>query len=72
MGFYKKENSLIMSVRDQNWNRIETIEIDLDKLQLLQSRGHSDQPTKYHGEIIELVNKKLLPRIKKMKTADAV
>jgi len=72
MKFYKKEESLIMSVRDQDWNRIETIEIDLDKLQLIQSRGHSDQPTKYHGEIIELVNKKLLPRIKKMKTAEAV
>jgi len=25
-----------------------------------------------NGEIIELVNKKLLPRIKKMKTAEAV
>lgn len=53
--YFKKEHSLILSARDVNGNRLETIELDLRTLQVVQSRGKFNKQTPYHDEIVELV-----------------
>jgi len=54
--YYLKVNSLILSATIDG-KRIETIEISLDTLKVLQSRGACNQNTEYHDRIIQLVNK---------------
>ena len=54
-GYWKKEKSLILSAR-YNDEVVETIEIDLEKKRLLQARGKSNRPSKYHEIIIDIVN----------------
>lgn len=54
--YYLKENSLILSATIDG-KRIETIEISLKTLKVVQSRGVCNKNTKYHDQIINLVNK---------------
>jgi hypothetical protein len=63
--YYSKEDSLILSARI-NDTPIETIEISLSKLKILQSRGYGNQPTEHNKKIISLV-KKNLNKIKELK-----
>ena len=53
--YYRKENSLILSATIGN-KRIETVEVDLKKLCVVQSRGVCNQNTEYHDRIVNLVN----------------
>lgn len=53
--YYKKPNSLILSAKDKDGKRIETIEIDLKTFQVIQSRGVCNHNTDRHNEIIKLV-----------------
>lgn len=53
--YYLKENSLILSATIEG-KRIETIEVSLDTLQVIQSRGVCNQNTPYHDQIMSLVN----------------
>ena len=53
--YYLKENSLILSATIEG-KRIETIEVSLDTLQVIQSRGVCNQNTPYHDQIVSLVN----------------
>jgi hypothetical protein len=53
--YFKKDNSLILSARSGE-ERFETVEISLSPLKLIQSRGPCNQDSRYHKEIIELVN----------------
>lgn len=53
--YYKKANSLILSATI-NGKRLETVEVSLSKLQVIQSRGVCNQDTEYHDRIVELVN----------------
>ena len=53
--YYLKENSLILSATIKG-RRIETIEVNLDTLKVVQSRGVCNQNTEYHDQIINLVN----------------
>lgn len=55
MGYYKKDNSLILSAKDKEGNRIETIEIDLKTFKVVQSRGVCNKNTDKHDEIVKLV-----------------
>lgn len=55
-GYYKRGNSLILSVRDKENNRLETVEVDLATMSVAQSRGKFNQPTDYHEEIVQLMN----------------
>lgn len=57
--YYKKKDSLILSAKDKQGNRIETIEVSTKTFQLLQSRGKHNQNTPYHTEIINLVNQNM-------------
>lgn len=52
--YFKKEDCLIISARIGS-ERIETIELNLKTLQVVQSRGVCNTNTKYHDRIIGLV-----------------
>lgn len=54
--YYLKPNSLILSATIDG-KRVETIEVSLKTLKVLQSRGVCNKNTEYHERIIELVNK---------------
>ncbi len=55
MGYYKQKDSLILSARI-NDSRIETVEVSLKTLSVVQSRGHCNSNTEYHDRIVNLVN----------------
>lgn len=57
-GYYKRTDCLILSARIGN-KRIETIEVSLKTLNIVQSRGTCNQNTEYHDQIIGLVNKNI-------------
>lgn len=71
--YYAKPDSLIFSARIDD-KPIETVELSLSKMKVVQSRGKGNNATEYNKQIIELVNKNL-PIIKKkykeLKTAAA-
>lgn len=58
-GYYKNKNSLILSAKDTNGKRIETIEVDLKKFSVVQSRGVCNKNTERHEEILELMNENM-------------
>lgn len=53
--YYNRKDSLILSARI-NGQRIETVEVSLDKLEVVQSRGLQNNNTEYHDTIVSLVN----------------
>ncbi len=53
--YYKREGALILSARIDE-KRIETIEVSLVTMQVLQSRGVCNQNTPYHDRILQLMN----------------
>ena len=53
--YYLKPNSLILSATIEG-KRVETIEVNLDTLQVVQSRGVCNKNTEYHEQIVNLVN----------------
>lgn len=59
MGYYKKRESLILSARDRQGNRLETVEVNLDSFKVVQSRGLQNSCTSAHDEIISLVEKNM-------------
>lgn len=64
--YYKKDNSLILSAR-VNGERVETIEVDLQRFKIVQSRGKYNSTTKYHDRIIDLIESNM-KQIKAIKT----
>lgn len=56
--YYKKKDSLIMSAQ-VNGVRIETIEMNLATLKVVQSRGLKNQATEYNARILSLLNRNL-------------
>ena len=53
--YYLKENSLILSATIEG-RRIETIEVNLDTLKVVQSRGVCNKNTEYHDQVVSPVN----------------
>ena len=53
--YYLKEDSLILSATIEG-RRIETIEVSLRTLEVVQSRGVCNKNTEYHEQIVNLVN----------------
>ena len=53
--YYLREDSLILSATIEG-RRIETIEVSLQTLKVLQSRGACNKNTEYHEQIVNLVN----------------
>lgn len=57
-GYYKRLDSLLLTAK-VNGVREETIEVDLKRYQLVQSRGVCNQNSKYHDRIVNLVNENM-------------
>ncbi len=57
-GYHSKTDSLILSACIDG-NRIETIEISISGLRIIQSRGVCNKNTKYHNQILDLVNRNI-------------
>lgn len=55
MEYYKRKDSLILSARIKD-HRIETVEVSLNSLSVVQSRGYCNSNSKYHDRIVNLVN----------------
>ena len=55
-GYYKKADTLILSAKDLEGNRVETIEINLKTYKVAQSRAVCNGVSKYHDEIISTLN----------------
>ena len=51
-GYYAKKESLILTARSADGDRVETIEVDLGGLKVLQSRGFGNKPTPILQEIL--------------------
>ena len=56
--YHLKEKSLILSARIEG-KRIETIEVSLETMQVIQCRGLQNKSTEYHERIIELVHQNI-------------
>ena len=66
MGYYKNEDSLILSARSKaDGERMETIEVDLQNWSIRQSQGKYNVPSDRHEEIVSLVNG-AMPQIKRL------
>lgn len=55
MGYYKRDDCLILTARDREGNRLETIELNLKTMEVVQSRGKCNGTTPYHDQIVSLV-----------------
>ena len=53
--YHKKKDSLILSCKDSEGKRIETIEVSLKTFEVVQSRGVCNSNTEHHDEIVNLV-----------------
>jgi len=58
-GYFKRGDSLIVSMRNADGHRVETVEISLTTFTIVQSRGLQNQATEYHEEIIDLVERNM-------------
>ena len=56
--YHLKEKSLILSARIEG-KRIETIEVSLETMQVIQCRGLQNKNTEYHDRIIDLVHRNI-------------
>lgn len=56
--YYLRPDSLILSATIDG-QRVETVEVSLKRLQVVQSRGVCNQNTAYHDRIIQLVNRNI-------------
>ena len=65
--YYEKPNSLIFSATVCG-RRVETVEVALDTLKVVQSRGVYNSQTEYHDSIVNLVRRNM-PQIEQRMTA---
>lgn len=65
--YYRKQDSLIFSAQ-MNGVRVETVELSLSELKVLQSRGLGNSSTPHHDMILEIMQKNLR-HIKKIRDA---
>lgn len=65
--YYQKPNSLIFSATVCG-RRVETVEVALDTLKVVQSRGVRNSQTEYHDSIVNLVRRNM-PQIEQRMTA---
>lgn len=56
--YYKKLDSLLLTAKVDGM-RAETIEVDLKRYQLVQSRGVCNQNSKYHDEIVKIITENM-------------
>lgn len=56
--YYKKKDSLVLSASVNN-KKMETIEISLNRMAVIQCRGAGNKKSKYHEEIMDLIKKNI-------------
>ena len=62
MGYYdekKYPDSLILSAKDKDGNRLETIELNIKTWKVIQSRGLQNRATDRHADILKLLDKNM-------------
>lgn len=64
--YYKKKGSLILSAQIDS-RPVETIEVSLSKMEIIQCRGLRNKATKHHGRILRIINKNLPEIARRMK-----
>lgn len=64
--YYTRHDSLIMSARIED-KPIETIEVSLKSLKIVQARGLQNKPTKHHKRILDLIQANIPQIAKKVK-----
>ncbi len=57
--YWNKQDSLILSCRNDDNERVETIEVNLERYNVAQSRGHCNCDTQYHDRILKIMNKNM-------------
>ncbi|RKS00444.1 PcfJ domain-containing protein [Flavobacterium sp. 102] len=57
-GYHKKAGILLMSAR-LDGKRLETIELSLSSLQIIQARGVDNKITQHHDEILDIIKKNI-------------
>lgn len=65
-GYYSKPDSLIMSAR-KGEEKLETVELSLSKMEVVQCRGRKNKNSRYHDRILKLVNSNIPAISKKAK-----
>ena len=63
--YYNRADSLILTARDAEDKRLETVEVDLTTYRVVQSRGVNNTKTDYHDRIVSIVNTNI-NKIKKL------
>ena len=61
-GYYSKRRhpfSLILSAKDREGNRLETVEVSTRTWDVVQSRGVCNLPSEHHDRIVELVERNM-------------
>lgn len=58
-GYYNKPECLILSAKDTDGKRIETIEVNLETMDIVQSRAVCNGVSEYHDQIVKLVKKNM-------------
>ncbi|MBS7253344.1 PcfJ domain-containing protein [Flavobacterium branchiicola] len=69
--YYKKKNSLILSARYKD-NPVETIEVALPSLEIVQCRGNKNKESPHHKQILKLLNQNLYQIKKRIKNKKAI
>lgn len=64
--YFDLKHSLLLSAKIDK-TRIETVELSLSKMEVVQARGLGNKPTKYHEQIVKLVNDNIPAITKKVK-----
>ena len=59
LGYYNRPDRLILSAKDTGGKRIETIEVNLKTLNIVQSRAVCNGVSEYHDQIVKLVKKNM-------------
>lgn len=57
--YYRKSDSLILSARDRNGSRLETIEVNLRTFKVVQSRAKFNKISDFHAEILSLMQQNM-------------
>ena len=58
-GYYRRPECLILSAKDTAGKRLETIEVNLNTLDIVQSRSFCNGVSEYHDQIVKLVKKNI-------------
>jgi hypothetical protein len=63
--YWNREESLILSAK-LNDELLETIEVDLETMEIIQARGFDNEPSKHNKKVVQLITKNI-HKIKKIK-----